>query len=105
MRTVSIAAATLLAAACAGAERAPDVGGTRPTYLDAVTAQVPNMDALGRRIWTPALDEGFVPQGLTFADGALLVSSYHPMPELKSNTGPCTVFRIDIASGTITGRF
>jgi len=98
-------AAAALLAACASVPPAPEVGGARPTYLDAVTTTVPNMEAIGRRIWTPALDEGFVPQGLTLADGALLVSSYHPMPDLKSSTGPCSVFRIDIASGEITGRF
>ena len=79
--------------------------GTKPTYLDAVTEDVPNRAALGNRIWTPGLDEGYVPQGLTVADGYLLVSSYLPSPDLQSNTGPCRVFRIEPATGKAAGSF
>jgi len=66
---------------------------------------VPNLAALGHRIWTPALDEGFVPQGLASSGAFLYVSSYKPTPDLKANTGPCRVFRIEKASGRITGGF
>jgi hypothetical protein len=79
--------------------------GTRPTYLDGVTESVPNAAALAHRIWTPGLDEGYVPQGLTIAEGYLLVSSYLPTPDLKSNTGPCRVFRIEQATGKAAGSF
>jgi hypothetical protein len=79
--------------------------GTRPTYLEATTEVVPNMAALGRRIWVPGLDAGFVPQGLTVAGSSLLVSSYKPSPDLKSSTGPCTVFRVAMATGNISGSF
>jgi hypothetical protein len=79
--------------------------GTRPTYLESVTESVPNGAALGRRIWAPGLDAGFVPQGLTVAGSYLLVSSYMPMPDLKSNSGPCTVFRIEMATGKAAGSF
>jgi len=79
--------------------------GVRPTYLESVTEDVPNHAALGNRIWTPGLDEGYVPQGLTNADGYLLVSSYLPSPDLKSNTGPCRVFRIEPATGKAAGFF
>jgi hypothetical protein len=79
--------------------------GTKPTYLDGVTESVPNAAALAHRIWTPGLDEGYVPQGLTIADGHLLVSSYLPTPDLKSNTGPCRVFRIEQATGKAGGSF
>ena len=84
---------------------AAQVMGTKPSYLDAVTEDVPNGAALGNRIWTPALDEGYVPQGLTMADGYLLVSSYLPSPDLKSNTGPCRVFRIEPSTGKSAGMF
>jgi len=101
--------AFLLAALAAGCATVPSddaVRGTAPTYLDAPTLDVPNAQALRHRIWTPALDEGYVPQGLTSAEGGVLyVSSYRPTPDLKANTGPCRVFRIDAVSGTITGRF
>ena len=100
-------AATLAATlcGCASVGGGADIGGVAPSYLEGLTAAVPNLQAMGRRFWTPALDEGFVPQGLTIADGALLVSSYHPMPDLQSSKGPCRVFRIDIGSGDITGSF
>ncbi|HWI80624.1 hypothetical protein [Ramlibacter sp.] len=91
-------------AGCATPTAAP-VLGTRPSYLESVTADVPNGAALRHRIWTPALDEGYVPQGLTSAGAHLFVSSYKPTPDLKANTGPCRVFRIEIASGTIAGHF
>ncbi|MGZ5594900.1 MAG: hypothetical protein ACXWF0_19105 [Usitatibacter sp.] len=97
-------AGVLSLAACA-AMGAPQIMGSRPTYLDAVTEEVPNRAALGSRIWTPSLDEGYVPQGLTNADGYLLVSSYLPSPDLKSNTGPCRVFRIEQATGNTAGSF
>jgi sugar lactone lactonase YvrE len=97
-------AVACVCAACA-AVPAQEVGGVRPTYLDSPTAEVPNLAALGRRIWTPSLDEGYVSQGLTFSGGYLYVSSYLPQPDLKSNTGPCRVFRIDAATGKPAGSF
>ncbi len=79
--------------------------GVKPTYLDAVTEAIPNAAALRHRIWTPALDDGYVPQGLTSGGGFLYVSSYKPTPDLKANTGPCRVFRIEQATGRIAGGF
>lgn len=82
------------------------VRGSAPSYLDAPSLDVPNADAMRHRIWTPALDEGYVPQGLTSAEGDVLyVSSYKPASEVKAGAGPCQVFRIDTHSGAITGRF
>jgi hypothetical protein len=101
---VLLLAATALLAGCA--TPGPDQPlGAKPTYLDAVTQVVANAAALRHRIWTPALDEGYVPQGLTSAGGFLYVSSYKPTPDLKANTGPCRVFRIEQATGRITGGF
>lgn len=99
----------LAALALAGCAAAPGGGGavmgTRPTYLEAPTATVPNLAALSHRIWTPGLDEGYVPQGLASGEGWLYVSSYRPTPDLKANTGPCRVFRIEAATGTAAGHF
>lgn len=81
------------------------VMGTKPSYLETPTANVPNGAALSHRIWTPSLDDGYVPQGLTSAGGYLFVSSYKPTPDLKSNTGPCRVFRIEAATGKAAGGF
>jgi hypothetical protein len=95
------AAALLLCAGCATA----DPQGVKPSYLDAPSGPVPNVEAIGKRIWTPGLDDAWVPQGLTVAEGHVLVSSYRPTPDLKANTGPCRVFRIDPASGKTLGHF
>jgi hypothetical protein len=100
-----IAAMGIAAAACATAQSPAPIMGTKPTYLEAVTESVPNREAIGRRIWTPGLDAGFVPQGLTANDKYLYVSSYLPTPDLKANTGPCRVFRIDRATGAEAGGF
>ncbi len=89
---------------CAGI--APErVLGSRPAYLEATTESVPNAAALRHRMWTPALDGDYVPQGLTSDGGYLFVSSYKPTPDLKANTGPCRVFRIEIATGKPAGHF
>jgi hypothetical protein len=95
----------LIVAVLAGCAATGSVMGTRPAYLQSTTEAVPNASALTHRIWTPGLDEGFVPQGLTSAGGYLFVSSYRPMPDLKSSTGPCRVFRIEMATGKAAGAF
>src|SRR5512140_3016763 len=103
---LSIFIATLLLLGASGAALGAEAPlGTRPTYLDRVADSVPNVAALSNRIWTPALDEGYVPQGLTAAGPHLLVSSYLPTPDLKANTGPCRVFRIEAATGKAAGHF
>lgn len=96
----------VLAVALAGCATAgpAQVMGTKPTYLEAFSENVPNMAALSGRIYTPSLDEGYVPQGLTSGEGYLYVSSYLPKPDLKANTGPCRIFRIEAASGKPAGQ-
>ncbi|MDB5759413.1 MAG: hypothetical protein JWM30_2702 [Burkholderia sp.] len=92
----------LLALCChAGAA---DVLGTRPAHLGAELPAVPNADAVQTRIWAPGLDDGYVPQGVTFANGDVLVSSYRST-DPKVGTGPCRVYRIDPASGHTHGQF
>ena len=94
-----------LLAACASVPPAP-MGplGNKPSYLEAAT-NVPNEKAIVRRIWTPGLDDGWVPQGLTVAGDDVLVAQYHPSPDLKASTGPCRVVRLDRASGREKGAF
>ena len=92
----------LALAACA---TAPSVDAPRkPAYLDAVTQGVPNEAAITHRYFTPGLEDGFVPQGLTFADGHVLVAAYRSA-DPKVNTGPCRVCRIDAATGAPKGAF
>lgn len=93
-------------AACSSLPPAPGVVlGSKPTYLEAATQGVPNEAAIARRIWTPGLDEGWVPQGLTTAGNDVLVAAYHPEPDLKSGSGPCRVYRLDRTSGKTTAHF
>lgn len=101
---LAMALAAIGVAGCA-ATGGLEPAGQKPGYLDAATESVPNQQAIARRIWTPGLDDGFVPQGIAIADGFVLVSSYRPSPDLKSNTGPCRVFRIEIATGKEAGAF
>ena len=104
MKIFSWIAAGLLAACSIVPPGAGGPLGQKPTYLEAAT-QVPNEAAIVRRVWTPGLDDGWVPQGLTVAGNDVLVAAYHPEPDLKANTGPCRVHRIDRASGRTTGTF
>jgi hypothetical protein len=105
MRHLIAAVALALAGCAATVGTANEPRGTKPGYLQSITATVPNGAALSDHIHTPGLDEGWVPQGLTYAEGHLLVSSYLPTPDLKSNTGPCRVFRIEPATGKAAGHF
>ena len=97
--------AVMVVAGCATPLGGGQAMGSKPTYLDAFTQDVPNAAARSHRIYTPGLDEGYVPQGLTSAGGYLFVSSYKPAPDLKSNSGPCRVFRIEAATGKPAGHF
>ena len=106
---LALPAAALLIAGCAAlptpAPKVAEPMGQRPSYLTTLASKVPNEAAIGRRIYIPGLEEDWVPQGLAIAEGQLLVSSYKPTPDLKSNNGPCRVFRVDPASGKLTGQF
>ncbi|MDP3759875.1 MAG: hypothetical protein Q8R01_05085 [Ramlibacter sp.] len=103
-RAAAVMLAAMALAGCASIGGRPAMG-TPPTYLESFTDAVPNAAALGHRIFTPGLDDGYVPQGLTAAGGYLFVSSYKPTPDLKANTGPCRVFRIEMATGKSAGGF
>lgn len=84
-----------------------EVLGERPAYLEAgqVVSEVANRAAIGRRIFTPGLDEDWVPQGLAVVGDHVLVSSYKPTPDPQSSKGPCRVFRIDRVTGKAAGQF
>ena len=97
--------AALAVAGCAATGGGDAAMGTRPSYLESPTGNVPNAQALSNRIWTPQLDDGYVPQGLTASIPYLYVSSYKPTPDLKANTGPCRIFRIEMATGKAAGHF
>jgi len=97
-------AAALAAAQCASAQMAQPMG-SAPSYLQSFATDVPNASAIGRRIYAPGLEEDWVPQGIAVAEGHILVSSYKPTPDIKSDNGPCRVFRLDLATGKTAGQF
>lgn len=104
MKKTSLMALVVALAGCASSAGA-QVLGNKPSYLDSTTDSVPNADALTHRIYSPGLDDGYVPQGLANAGPYLFVSSYKPSPDLRANTGPCRVFRIEMATGQTEGAF
>jgi sugar lactone lactonase YvrE len=99
-RAAGAAAAALLGLApvAAGA----DVLGRKPAYTNRALSDVPNAEAITVRIWAPGLNEGFVPQGLTFAAGAIYVSAYKS-EDRGQDRGPCRLYRVDPRSGAVWG--
>jgi hypothetical protein len=93
----------LLALACASAT-AGNVLGTRPAHMAADPGPVENDQAIGARVWAPGIDDGYVPQGITFVDDHVLISSYKST-DPKQGRGPCRVYRIDVRSGRTAGQF
>lgn len=101
----AFSALALCAIAACATIPATEPPGTRPSYVEAVSQGVPNESAIVHRVWTPGLDDAWIPQGLTVAEDRVLVSQYRPMPDLKSNIGPCRVVALDPRSGRVTGSF
>jgi sugar lactone lactonase YvrE len=62
-----------------------------------------NAAAIDRLIWSPGLDEGWIPQGLTVAEGSLIVATYRA--KTAERAGGCRLYRIDPAKGAETGRY
>ena len=83
------------------AVHADELRGTRPSSVTRPLSDVPNSGAIVPRIWAPQLDDGFVPQGLAFANGHLLLSSYRST-DPKQGRGPCRLFVIAPATGAVS---
>jgi hypothetical protein len=106
MTKTKLAIALLAFAAGAVAADAPPAPmGAKPSYLPSIAADVPNASAIGRRIFTPGLDDDWVMQGLAVAGEHILVGGYKPTPDIKSDRGPCRVYRIEAATGKAAGHF
>jgi hypothetical protein len=96
----------LLAAfvAASGAHADDPILGQRPDYTDKAVSAVPNADAIGRRIWAPGLDDGFVPQGVALDGDRLLVSAYRGSRSDPAS-GESRIFAVDAETGDVTGQF
>lgn len=103
-RRPAVAAAALATAllSLSGARAEPPAG-QAPAYTQRTLSAVPNAAAIRQRLWVPGLDEAFVPQGMTFAGGAIYLSGYLSADPARGR-GPCRLYRIDAASGAVTGR-
>lgn len=93
---VGVAAVALAKACAAWGEPIPQ--GKMPVYTDRTLSDVPNAAAMSRLIWSPGLDEGYVPQGLTVLDGAIFVGTYRS-EDAKQSRGPCRIYRLDPSHG------
>lgn len=98
----ALLAAALIGAPAAGT--AQHVPGQRPTYSSAEPGSPPNVAAIERRFWAPGLDEGYVPQGMAFAEGRVLMSAYRSS-ETGPGSGPTRVYAIHPDSGAVLGSF
>lgn len=86
-----------------GASAQAQILGTKPAYTDRSLSAVPNAAAFGARSWAPGLDDGYVPQGMAFAEGSVILSSYRGTGH-KAGTTRCRLFRIQPATGKVTGQ-
>jgi hypothetical protein len=57
---------------------------------------------MSNHIWSPGLNDGYVPQGLTVLDGSIFVGTYRS-EDIKQNRGPCRIYRIDRRWGHVAG--
>jgi hypothetical protein len=94
---VGVAAVALTNVCAAWGEPIPQ--GKAPVYTDRTLSDVPNAAAMSSLIWSPGLDEGYVPQGLTVLDGAIFIGAYRS-EDTKQSRGPCRIYRLDPSRGS-----
>ena len=87
-----VAAAAAPAFAQPAAPVAAVVLGEPPTYLQRPLSEVPNAAAIRTRIWSPGLDDGWVPQGVAVGGGYLYVGDAR------------TLYRIDTDAALAAGK-
>jgi outer membrane protein assembly factor BamB len=81
-----------------------EVLGKKPRHVWGGPSSVPNEQAITKRIWAPGIDEGYVPQGVTWAEGAVYLSAYRST-DPKVDKGPCRIYKVDAESGETLGQF
>lgn len=83
---------------------AMEVLGKKPSHLVGVPSAVPNEAAITKKIWAPGIDDGYVPQGIAWADGAVYLSAYRSMNP-KVDKGPCRIFKVAAEDGRTLGQY
>lgn len=81
-----------------------DISGQKPQHVTGQFPNTPNQQAIKQAIWAPGINEGFVPQGVTWADNAVYISSYLSTNP-RQDTGPCRLFKINPTDGKLLGEF
>lgn len=84
--------------------RAMEVLGKKPAHVWGEPSSVANDQAITKMIWVPGIDDGYVPQGVTWADGAVYLSAYRSA-DPKVDRGPCRIFKVDPENGNTLGLF
>lgn len=82
----------------------PALPGEAPAYDARDLTAAPNALAIGRRYWSPGLNEGYVPQGLTVFDDEVLIAAYRSTDRDQDN-GPARLFRLSRRDGRLLGSF
>jgi outer membrane protein assembly factor BamB len=105
MRRVALSLAAIGLAAVAQADpcaawQETGLLGKRPGYTDRTLSAVPNEAAMTNGIWSPGLDDGYIPQGLAVLDGAIFVGTYRS-EDTQQGRGPCRIYRLDPKTGAI----
>ncbi|HVV40881.1 MAG TPA: hypothetical protein VHC94_07425 [Nitrobacter sp.] len=101
---IPAAGLTLFAATVpVGPAQASEILGSKPAFVTRPLSDVPNADAISRRMWVPDIDNGFVPQGLAYAGGQLALSGYRST-DSKQGRGPCRLLFISPATGSVSRR-
>jgi hypothetical protein len=99
--------ATLVAAALIAAFPATvfaqQPSGTTPTISNRPLSDVPNQQAMTAKFWVPDLDVGFVPQGLAFQGGQVVLAGYMST-ESDQSRGPCKLIWISTSTGRASKR-
>ena len=95
---------SLLLAAMPVSTMAADVLGKRPSHVWGGPSPVVNNQSITKMIWVPGIDDGYVPQGITVAEGSVLVSGYKSK-DPKVDRGPCRVFNVNAQTGEYTSHF
>lgn len=78
-----------------------DIAGVRPTFTDRNLTIPPNHESIVSRMWMPGVDQGYIPQGVTVAEGNVIVASYNS----EGVTPKCRIYRMEPETMTITGHF
>lgn len=81
-----------------------DVLGKKPAHVWGGPSSVVNEQAITKMIWAPGIDDGYVPQGVTWAEGTLYLSAYQST-DPKTDRGPCRIYKVDTQSGATLGQF